>query len=862
MATDVAATMSASASAAGPGVASAPASGNNNNSILSSKVSRALEVRSDTPAMKAALEALAQLHPSSLQGTDGGGATGAANGTANKSGTTATGSDDGDDLFAVDSRSVRVAIEQDALQQALLLQDELQTLLGTVRQLRQGVTETATLARRVDEVVHSNVITASVVMSQQQQQQDDPAANMADGVDLGSSTLLTSSTTTTTTTDAALEQEQRLAMVLSDCFNRRNVARQRVSAVHEFLERFDLSEEDSRLLDHYNFEDLDVNNGMGMSNYVNGNAFLAALERVRLIRKELGNTFGSIDPGSKRRSDMSSSSAAIGSGSSSMSSSSALRMMETLAQKQERAYERLYHWLQKYLHVHNHEHGASSGGDASMHPQDDDRLDEALSHPFVRRSLLTLKNVPAFYSHLLELIAQSRRSEETRRFLLALTSGYGGMPPIEMRAHDSVVYVGDMLAFCFRAFNVEADVARNLLKLDPETVEEGDEEKDEEPSNNDTQQADGAAEDTDYVAEQPITAVEMLVHSMGGISRPLKSRILQVISNLARRADDDDNESDDGMDDLDEEGAEGRKKLCQLYEICGLLLFYASALDKAIMKVYRNASSSTSFAAENDKEISEQNPLLTSIMECLDEATKAYGASLRVYGALLDQLNALTGDSEASLAHSMIVRVVDVRKASPGFVEDVKCPEKYQQTLSVDWSCEVLVEAALPSCRSLDDTVALKQAIAVARQGGLSELQGLALEDKIREQETTLIEQVVAKEANDVLDLCGLGPLIVAWDRFEGVKVDGMMMSSYPGLTPEEVAASMKEFYSSLYSPPIPSFENSIKDPTLRKVARAKIAKTVCDKYRDLYEAMQEDDGYDMSVFGHTPSQVGTLFQA
>ena len=857
MASDVAATMSASA--AGPGVASAPTSGNNNNSILSSKVSRALEVRSDTPAMKAALEALAQLHPSSLQGTDGGG--GAATASNNKTGTATNPSDDSDDLFAVDSRSVRVAIEQDALQQALLLQDELQTLLGTVRQLRQGVTETAALARRVDEVVHSNVIMASVVVSQeQQQQQDDPAANLADGVDLGSATtLLTSSSMAST--DAALEQEQRLAMVLSDCFNRRNIARQRVSAVHEFLERFDLSEEDSRLLDHYNFEDLDVNNGMGMSNYVNGNAFLAALERVRLIRKELGNTFGSIDPGSKRRSDVSSSSA-TGGGSSSMSSSSALRMMETLAQKQERAYERLYHWLQKYLHVHNHEHGASSGGDASMQPQDDDRLDEALSHPFVRRSLLTLKNVPAFYSHLLELIAQSRRSEETRRFLLALTSGYGGMPPIEMRAHDSVVYVGDMLAFCFRAFNVEADVARNLLKLDPETVEEGDEEKEEDPLNNNTEQADGAAEDSDYVAEQPITAVEMLVHSMGGISRPLKSRILQVISNLARRADDDDNESDDGMDDLDEEGAEGRKKLCQLYEICGLLLFYASALDKAIMKVYRSTSSGSSFAAENDKDISEQNPLLTSILECLDEAATAFGASLRVYGAMLDQLNALTGDSEASSAHSMIVRVVDVRKASPGFVEDVKCPQKYQQTLSVDWSCEVLVEAALPSCRSLDDTVALKQAIAVARQGGLSELQGLALEEKIRKQETTLIEQVVAKEASDVLDLCGLGPLIVAWDRFEGVKVDGMTMSSYPGLTPEEAAASMKEFYSSLYSPPIPSFENSIKDPTLRKVARAKIAKTVCDKYRDLYEAMQEDEGYDMNVFGHTPSQVGTLFQA
>jgi len=49
-----------------------------------------------------------------------------------------------------------------------------------------------------------------------------------------------------------------------------------------------------------------------------------------------------------------------------------------------------------------------------------------------------LRHVPAFYLHTLELIASSRRAEETRRFLLALTSGYAGMQTIEMKAHDPV----------------------------------------------------------------------------------------------------------------------------------------------------------------------------------------------------------------------------------------------------------------------------------------------------------------------------------------------------------------------------------------------------------------------------------------
>jgi hypothetical protein len=65
-------------------------------------------------------------------------------------------------------------------------------------------------------------------------------------------------------------------------------------------------------------------------------------------------------------------------------------------------------------------------------------LDEALQEHFVKMALYTLRHVPAFYCHTLELIASSRRSEVTRRFLLALTSGYTNLPPIEMKAHDSV----------------------------------------------------------------------------------------------------------------------------------------------------------------------------------------------------------------------------------------------------------------------------------------------------------------------------------------------------------------------------------------------------------------------------------------
>lgn len=94
-----------------------------------------------------------------------------------------------------------------------------------------------------------------------------------------------------------------------------------------------------------------------------------------------------------------------------------------------------------------------------------------------------------------------------------------------------------------------------------------------------------------------------------------------------------------------------------------------------------------------------------------------------------------------------------------------------------------------------------------------------------------------------------------------GVYVKGMMMSSYPGLSQREVEVSMKKFYSSLFSPPIPTFEDTIKDPEVRKVARSKTAQRVVDVYRELFEAITGDGGgyADLAFMGHDPDQVKTL---
>ena len=772
-------------------------------SILSDKVQRALQVRVDTPAMKAALEALGQLQDSSS----------------------------GMEKFhQLDARSVRHAIEYDALQQALLLQKELQNLRDKTRQLREGIAETTRIAHQVKEAIHTDVMrpknsTTSMITSGERRESSTMDAAVVAGV-----------------TSTGLKAEEDLASALADAFSRRDLARQRLEAVQQFLETFDLSEEDSSLLDNYNFEDIGGTKAVGnlASSAPDGLAFLEALERVRDIRQALTQTLGDGRHESESRSGL--------------GASSALRMMEGLAQKQERAYERLYHWLQVHLQLFGK---GRSHDDSAMVEDNDETMDQALQHPFVQRSLYTLRHVTAFYRHTLELIAGRRRQDETRRFLLALTAGYSNAPPIERLAHDSVAYTGDMLAFCFRAFSAEADVARVLIHYQPGGDEEEGEAKSNEGKggkNNDSESSTHKGEN-EYSGEQPLSSSAFLSTSMSGMARPLKSRILQVVAALARRPDENEGESDDGMDDFDEEGAVVRHKITQIYEICGLLLFYISAMEKTVNKL-KAVDENAGLSSEGN------DALIDQLINCLCEASRSFEVTVRVYCAMLTQLSSQTGESESNLGNALMVMIAEVRLTSPGFAQDVKCPDECRTQLSMEWVTETVLEAAMSSCQVLDDTNALKQTVVAAKKAGLAVVTAEKLDEDIEKTEAKLIDALVEVETSKVLDLCGLGPLAGAWQKWK-VTPDRGEMASFGGLSADDVEASMKDFYASLFSPPLPSLESAVKDPVMRRMARSKIASNVCQTYADLYEDMQTSGGYeDLSVLGHTPEQVKTLFSA
>jgi hypothetical protein len=200
------------------------------------------------------------------------------------------------------------------------------------------------------------------------------------------------------------------------------------------------------------------------------------------------------------------------------------------------------------------------------------------------------------------------------------------------------------------------------------------------------------------------------------------------------------------------------------------------------------------------------------------------------------------------------------------------CPRDFQTTLSLEWAMDVILEASLNTCKTLDDALLLQQAIDKAKKAGLGASAAVTLATRVQEKEAELIDALVSSETNQVLEMCGLGTMATAWKNFQQASADGgalnSTMAAYPGLGPEEVQDSMKEFYSSLYSPPLPSLEGSIKDPVLRKSARKKIAQRVCDFYGEIYRAVVAEHesgagGYDdISFLGHSPQQVSTLFSA
>ncbi|KAI7850539.1 oligomeric Golgi complex subunit 6-like protein [Circinella umbellata] len=189
-----------------------------------------------------------------------------------------------------------------------------------------------------------------------------------------------------------------------------------------------------------------------------------------------------------------------------------LQIMESMALHQETAYEKLYRWTQ-------YESRASFGRDS---------IDVST---LMTKALHALRHRPVLFQTILDDLAVARREAVGRAFINALTrGGPGGTPrPIELQAHDSLRYIGDMLAWIHQACASEKEMLESLFQNAPNARkrENSGDSSDSSKSGSDKEvEGDGSHHSIIHIND---AIDELLDYAMEGTCRPLKSRMEQVL---------------------------------------------------------------------------------------------------------------------------------------------------------------------------------------------------------------------------------------------------------------------------------------------------------------------------------------------
>ncbi|MCP9257000.1 Conserved oligomeric Golgi complex subunit 6 [Dirofilaria immitis] len=131
----------------------------------------------------------------------------------------------------------------------------------------------------------------------------------------------------------------------------------------------------------------------------------------------------------------------------------ALEIMEEMANKLEEAYEVLYRSIQRECRLLNVEFLELKG--------------------ILIQSIAALQEREVLFKYALDEYTMARKNHVVRAYIDALDTGNsnlgigaGGMPrPIELLSHDSLRYIGDMLAWIHQAMATERELLQALLKL-------------------------------------------------------------------------------------------------------------------------------------------------------------------------------------------------------------------------------------------------------------------------------------------------------------------------------------------------------------------------------------------------------------
>lgn len=141
-----------------------------------------------------------------------------------------------------------------------------------------------------------------------------------------------------------------------------------------------------------------------------------------------------------------------------------------------------------------------------------------------------LRKLPIYFSQCQDLVVNSRRSQLVQKFVVALTQGGPSgqvFRAMDLHAHDSVRYVGDMLAWMHQAVASEEEFLEAVFG-EPSSRGRGVRKEDSEKSDAVLSNSSSTTPTADKEL-LGLSVQELLARCLQGLGRPLRVRIIQVI---------------------------------------------------------------------------------------------------------------------------------------------------------------------------------------------------------------------------------------------------------------------------------------------------------------------------------------------
>jgi len=503
-------------------------------------------------------------------------------------------------------------------------------------------------------------------------------------------------------------------------------------------------------------------------------------------------------------------------------------LLDALGQHQDTAYQRLFEWVK--LKCDSLTESGSSAEDIDV------KLQIAVRF---------LRDLPVYFAQCQDLVISSRRTQLVQRFVVALTQG-GPLGQvfraIDMHAHDSVRYVGDMLAWMHQTIAGETEFLEAVFgdQTDPSTYSTSRRKSPGTPRNRKTiiPSQSEVSPDTDEGSnkvEGALSLEELLVRSLQGLGRPLRVRIMQTL--------------------------EARQALEVLYPLTDLLSFYEQTLQDIIPR---------------------ENAVHSAVRDCLQECKQLFLSSLNKQAETLVQspssypLDLTTAMSTRECAKQIqeVLRVHDTALSS--------VPSDPLDECHVDNVLGCIIQPLLQSCRvggqalrgadmaifMLNNVAAIKHELREgARQSDSTQRATSSWLAQLAEETNIWVQVLVREETERTLKRSDLDSLVELVDvllatRDTDTSLENLceVLDELPlGLGQERVAGVLRAFYSSLFSSVAPHFDR-LQDPEIREITRTQSADAVAAAYDKVYKVVYgASRHYDPSILAHTVDEVRVL---